>query len=297
MFIPVHNLSTGVQVRVEVEDHVESLHSESLQKAIHTALGTSPHLQRLFIAGAELLETKPLALNENTVVQLVIRSAPVPYPQPIVILTAPSDPFSTFNDTQVVYATAGPWGEEASARDQLLSTMPSLTRRQADKLVHVHWHACLVKILAIIDMLFLFTWSFIAWPFLFGFFASVCGYVGASHYKPSLVFIYFLWDCIQMSARIYWLIDHNRSTDYVVLTVICLVIELWLAAVVLRLFSILTRVSSQDAYVLENVLDRDYTFWTGPVHVRLIETQPLIPEKSSSIASSTTINMQSSHDG
>jgi hypothetical protein len=269
MLVPVQNLASGKQTGVVVGNPASV---SSLKKAIQDTLGTPAHLQRLFIAGVELLDSKPFVLDQFATVHLVVRD-PVTGAEPMqrgVIFAKPCSSYPTYNGDGVVYATNGPW--EVDSRTLLLYNVPSLTRRQADRLVRVHWHARLVKILAIIDMLFLLPWSISYWPFFFGFFASVCGYIGASHYDPCLVCIYFLWDLTQMILRIYWIVERTHEPEFVALTVICLIIELWLMGVVLRLFDMLTRVSEQDKFVLESVLDRDYTFWTGPVHVRLVES-------------------------
>jgi len=123
--------------------------------------------------------------------------------------------------------------------------------------------ATLIKVLAVLDLIFLVLFAMWNWYFIFGVSLIVAGYVGASRYSPGLVFLYAIYQAAMTASRVALIAtDHEKgSIAFQVITAIGLAIQVYIFYLVLRFFFDLLSLSHQDREAYSRGLLVNYAPW------------------------------------
>lgn len=199
-----------------------------LKHKLHATQGDDfqPSFQRLIHAGRELHDENLLStynVQEGTVVHLVLKRR-VPNPEDI-----PPQP-----EQPQQIAGHVPFGFPAANFGDLENGMgfPQVRMLGNDNVnpARIRMAAQLsriVRLFALIDVVFLVLWS-MSYPILgLGIVLAVCGYFGARNYKRPLIFAYLLFMVLNVAGRIYW-IKISKGMGLIVLISLGIIVEFFI---------------------------------------------------------------------
>jgi hypothetical protein len=261
--LKVQNMGTGAILEIKVTARATAL---DVKKSLEAIMKVPESAMRLFYSGHELHGNQALEdmhVVENSLLQLSLRSGNV------------SVAFHP-RQTLPIFAT------HVEAIPEL-QPLPSISSAETEKLLDIYYLARLVKIITLVDLIFLMIWSFYSPWFLIGFMLATCGYLGASHYSAQFVTVYFMYQMAQIGVRIWFCVKYQSDTAFIVFTVLAIIVELWLAGVTWKLMRALVSLSNIEMDQLIELVRIEYAFWNSPTVFRVIEAPQSFSSSQSAV--------------
>lgn len=181
--------------------------------------------QRLVFGGRELVDNESLAdvgIENGYTLHLLLRkkdvAPPEGVPQPVLPNGELVDPEAARVDVQV---------QDYSRIHKLLSLSKA------------------VKLVSIIDGMFLVLWSFSWWPFFLAIVLAWSGYYGAQTYKKVFILLYVLYILGSIAVRVVYLVQSD-SFFYTVMLGIGICTEMYILFIVVSFYRLLRTTTPED---------------------------------------------------